>query len=71
MKKMWTIEEKKLVTSHCSRLDYCLHLLPTLKRIVCTFSWSGDLLKYPLGEVDVPNSLAFGLAIGHALAKVT
>ena len=71
MKKMWSIEEKKLVTSHCSRLDYCLLWLPTRKRTVCAFSLSGDLLKYPLGGVDVPNSLALGLAMGHALAKGT
>ena len=68
---MWPIEEKELVTSHCSRLEYCHHWLPIHKRIVYAFLLSGGLLKYPLGEMDVPNSLALGLAMGHALAKRT
>lgn len=42
------------------------YLLPTYKRIIYAFSLSGDLLKHPLGEVDIPDSLAFGLAMGHA-----
>ena len=37
MKKMWPIEEKELVTSHCSRLEYCHHWLPIHKRIVYAF----------------------------------
>lgn len=34
-----------------------------IKKIIHAFSLSGDLLKNLLGGVDVPDSLAFGLAV--------